>query len=163
MILHAGLIARRSGDAWRGVLIEGPSGSGKSDLALKALAANWILVADDRTLIWRDAGRLWGRAPDALDGLLEARGVGVVATRRLPFAEIALAIRCVEGAAIERVPEPQARTALGITLPLVALAPFEDSAVAKLERALAVLDSLGNRRIKRPAPPGGSPEAGGVA
>ena len=34
MIRHAGLVARRAGGVWRGVLIEGPSGSGKSDLAL---------------------------------------------------------------------------------------------------------------------------------
>ena len=37
-IVHGGLIARRRAGFWRGVLIEGPSGSGKSDLALRALS-----------------------------------------------------------------------------------------------------------------------------
>ena len=162
MIMHAGLIARRAAGAWRGVLIEGPSGSGKSDLALRALGAGWTLVADDRTLVWADAGRLWGRAPDPLDGMIEARGLGVLSAHRLAFSEIVLAVRCAPADSIARMPEPQAWSALGITLPLVALAPLEESALAKLARVFAVLDSFGNRRIKRPAPSGGTPDAGGV-
>jgi len=39
-------------------------------------------------------------------------------------------------AAIERLPEPQTCELLDITLPLVALAPFEASAPAKLRLAL---------------------------
>ena len=58
MIRHAGLIARRMGGVWRGVLIEGPSGAGKSDLALRALDQGFRLVADDRVVVWTDAGRL---------------------------------------------------------------------------------------------------------
>jgi serine kinase of HPr protein (carbohydrate metabolism regulator) len=162
MILHAGLIARRSSGHWRGVLIEGASGSGKSDLALKALERGWSLVADDRTLIWRDGGRLWGRAPDTLAGLIEARGLGIVAADRLPFAEIALVVRCAAAADLERAPEPAAWSALGVSLPVVALAPFEESATAKLDRALGALDSRDNRRIKRRAPAQSSPDAGGV-
>ena len=162
MILHAGLIARRADGFWRGALIEGPSGAGKSDLALKALAAGWALVADDRTVVWRDAERLWGRAPDPLAGLIEARGLGVLAAPRLPFAEIALVVRCAPADAVERMPEPASWSALGTEVPLVVLAAFEESATAKLDRALGVLDSTRNRRIKRPAPAKGPPDAGGV-
>lgn len=162
MILHAGLIARRALGRWRGVLIEGASGSGKSDLALKALERGWSLVADDRTLIWSDGGRLWGRAPDAIAGLIEARGLGVVAADRLPLSEIALVVRCAVAAELERMPEPAAWSALGIGLPLIALAPFEESAAAKLDRASGVLDLRDNQRIKRRAPAESSPDAGGV-
>ncbi|HXQ09377.1 MAG TPA: HPr kinase/phosphorylase [Caulobacteraceae bacterium] len=162
MILHAGLIARRAFGHWRGVLIEGASGSGKSDLALKALERGWRLVADDRTLIWCDGGRLWGRAPDTLAGLIEARGLGVVATDRLPFSEIALVVRCAPAADVERAPDAAVWSALGVGLPLVALAPLEESATAKLDRALGALDSRDNRRIKRRAPAESSPDAGGV-
>jgi serine kinase of HPr protein (carbohydrate metabolism regulator) len=162
MIAHAGLIARAAFGRWRGVLIEGASGSGKSDLALKALERGWRLVADDRTLIWSDDGRLWGRAPDTLAGLIEARGLGIVAADRLPFSEIAFVVRCAPTAELERTPEPAVWSALGIALPLVALAPFEESATAKLDRALRVLDSRDNRRIKRRAPAESSPDAGGV-
>jgi len=37
LILHAGLIALRAGGAWRGALIIGASGTGKSDLMLRAI------------------------------------------------------------------------------------------------------------------------------
>ena len=162
MILHAGLIARRAHGFWRGVLIEGPSGSGKSDLALKALAAGWSLVADDRTIVWSDGGRLWGRAPEVLGGLIEARGVGVLRAARQPLAEIALVARCAGAEAVERMPEPAAWSAFGTEVPLLVLAALEDSAMVKLDIALSILDSPANRRIKRPAPARGEPDAGGV-
>jgi serine kinase of HPr protein (carbohydrate metabolism regulator) len=151
MIRHAGLIARFGDGGWRGVLIEGPSGAGKSDLALRALDQGWSLIADDRALVWVSGERLWGRAPDALTGLIEARGLGVIAAPRRAFVAIALAAQCAEPEAIERVPEPASLTILGRQIPLVVLAPREASAPAKLGRALMVLDSAHNRRIKRPA------------
>jgi serine kinase of HPr protein (carbohydrate metabolism regulator) len=78
MIRHAGLIAHRVAGTWRGALVEGPSGVGKSDLALRALDQGFVLVADDRTLVFVSGGELYGRAPDALAGLVEARGLGVL-------------------------------------------------------------------------------------
>ena len=64
------------------MLIEGPSGSGKSDLALRAIEIGFRLVADDRTLVWASGGALYGRAPAPLGGLIEVRGVGVLAGPR---------------------------------------------------------------------------------
>ena len=72
MILHAGLVARRQDGYWRGVLIEGASGAGKSDLALRALDHGFRLVADDRVVVWASGGALYGRAPDSLAYLGEA-------------------------------------------------------------------------------------------
>ena len=95
MIVHAGLIAQFDRGAWRGVLIEGVSGAGKSDLALRALASGWVLVADDRTLVWVSGGRLYGRAAPALAGLIEARGLGAAVTdRHRAFAPIDLVVDC---------------------------------------------------------------------
>jgi serine kinase of HPr protein (carbohydrate metabolism regulator) len=139
MILHAGLIARLEPGGWRGVLIEGASGSGKSDLALRAIAAGWALVADDRTLVWTSGGRLFGRAAPALAGLIEARGVGVVAEAQRGFAPIDLVVRCVASGAVDRLPEPQAVSLLGLTLPRLDLVALEASATVKLERALSHL------------------------
>jgi serine kinase of HPr protein (carbohydrate metabolism regulator) len=162
MIRHAGLIARFEAGRWRGVLIEGRSGAGKSDLALRALALGWTLIADDRTLVWASEGRLYGRAPEALAGLIEVRGLGVAVLPRRAFAAIALIARCVESAAMERMPEADRETLLGVSLPVAAIAALEPSAPAKLGRALSVLDFSANRRIKRPAPAAFSPDAGGV-
>jgi serine kinase of HPr protein (carbohydrate metabolism regulator) len=151
MIRHAGLIARFEAGGWRGVLIEGRSGAGKSDLALRALGLGWTLIADDRTLVWVSQGRLYGRAPEPLAGLMEVRGLGVTAFPRRAFAAIALVAHCVEQAGVERMPEAETETLLGVGLPRMAIVALEPSAPAKLGRALSILDLSANRRIKRPA------------
>ncbi|MCF8503640.1 MAG: HPr kinase/phosphorylase [Caulobacter sp.] len=137
MIRHAGLVALSLGGAWRGVLIEGPSGSGKSDLALRALGEGFRLVADDRVIVWSSGGRLWGRAPDALSGLLESRGVGVLPQAAIPFCRIDLAIRCeASPEAVARCPAGETLDLAGQTLPLRPLWPFDPAAPAKLRRSI---------------------------
>ena len=144
MIRHAGLIAIRVGGYWRGVLIEGPPGAGKSDLALRALEQGFSLVADDRVLLWTSAGRLFGRAPDTLRGLLEVRGLQVIGGPALPLAEVALAARC--GAA-DRIPDSRFADIAGVSVPLMDIDPREASAPAKLRRALSHFDEAHKRRI----------------
>jgi hypothetical protein len=141
---HAGLIALRTEGPWRGVLIEGPSGCGKSDLALRALGLGFRLVADDRVLLWASGGRLFGRAPGTLSGLMELRGLDVARIGSLPMAEIALVVR--DGAA-ERIPELAFADILGLKIPLLQLALREPSAPAKLSHALTVFDAAAKRRI----------------
>ena len=137
MIVHAGLIARQVAGAWRGVLILGPSGVGKSDLALRALAEGFSLVADDRTLLFLSANRLFGRAPDALHGLIEARGLGVLRQAARRFAPVSLAVRCKSGPADgERLPPEQRERLMGVDIPLVDIWPIENSATAKISRAI---------------------------
>lgn len=140
-IRHGGLIALRLGGFWRGVLVEGPSGAGKSDLALRALELGFRLVADDRAVVFAAGGRLWGKAPETLAGLLEVRGLGVVDAGALPLCEVALLIRCVaEPAAVERMPDPRFETICGARLPVFDLWPREPAAPAKIRR---MLQSLG--------------------
>ena len=135
MILHAGLIACRLAGFWRGVLITGPSGTGKSDLAMRMLERGYRLVADDRTVVWLSGGKLYGKPTQALHGLIEARGLGVVAETAIAFSSIALICDCTPGP-VERAPENQAETVLGVTLPRIRLAAVEPSAPAKIGRAL---------------------------
>ena len=142
--VHAGLIARRAGGLWRGVLIEGPSGAGKSDLALRMLSEGFRLVADDRVLLWRSGGALFGRAPAPLRGRIEVRGLDVVAAPSLDMAEIVLVVR---SGAPERIPQLQSLEMLGISVPLVELALREPSAPAKLSRAFSLFDANHKRRI----------------
>ena len=133
MIRHAGLVALRLGGDWRGVLIEGPSGSGKSDLALRALGEGFRLVADDRVVVWTSGGSLWGRAPDPLGGLLETRGVGVLPQGAIPFCRIHLVIHCEASPdAVERYPTGETLDLAGHALPLRPLWPFDPAAAAKL-------------------------------
>jgi len=112
------------------VLIRGPSGSGKSRLALDLIAmartgalAFARLVADDRVLLEAHYGRLVARPPAALAGLIEVRGLGLM---RLAHEESAVVGLVVDLAAAdaERLPEPAARRTDigGIVLPRLAVA-----------------------------------------
>jgi serine kinase of HPr protein (carbohydrate metabolism regulator) len=144
------------------VLIEGPSGAGKSDLALRALASGFRLVADDRVVVFACEGRLYGRAPDPLAGLIEARGVGVVGRDPLPFARVALVVSCVdERSEVDRLPEDETRSILDVAVPSARIWPFEPSAPGKLA---ALLEYLGGRPQAgyqaRFAPPGGAQRRG---
>jgi serine kinase of HPr protein (carbohydrate metabolism regulator) len=144
MIRHAGLIARRTAGVWRGALIEGPSGVGKSDLALRALDQGFVLVADDRTLVFVSNGQLQGRAPDALAGLIEIRGVGVSPQPYRRFCRIDLLVRCVARAdAVERWPNPQFEVIEGVSTPVMDLWPLEPAAPAKIRRMFEHLGVAG--------------------
>jgi serine kinase of HPr protein (carbohydrate metabolism regulator) len=152
-VLHATAVARRHGGVWRGVLLQGPSGSGKSDLALRAVAQGWKLVADDRTLVWRSGGRLYARGVERLSGLIEARHLGVLSAPSVAFCEAALVVTCEPvGQPLERIPEPDHCTLAGVELPRLRLQPLEPSALAKLQLALEAalrggFDSDSIRRI----------------
>lgn len=71
----AGTLVRIDGG---GVLLTGESGSGKSDTALGLLDRGHALVADDAVWLSRREGRLWGRPPAGMEGLLCLRGLGIV-------------------------------------------------------------------------------------
>jgi serine kinase of HPr protein (carbohydrate metabolism regulator) len=137
--LHASCVAL---EGWA-ILLLGPSGSGKSDLALRLIAAGAQLVADDVTLLEARPGDLLeAQAPPHMAGLIEARGLGIL---RLPFlaaAPVRLILRLAgPDEQIERLPHRREETLEGVTLPVVTLAPFEGSAVAKAQFALsAALD-----------------------
>ena len=118
-----------------GVLVRGPSGSGKSDLALRLIDGGARLVADDRAELTLEGGRVVVTAPPEIAGLFEVRGQGV---RRLPWVEravLGLVVDLVPPERVERVAEAAHCQVLGVTLPLVRLAPFEASAAAKVRLA----------------------------
>lgn len=118
----------------RAALICGPSGSGKSRLAFALLEQAGTgrlpfvrLVADDRTLVAACHGRLLVRPAEALQGLIELRGLGV---RKLAFETLAVAGLVVDLAAADaqRLPLDQSRhaTIAGIRLARLAVAPGMD-------------------------------------
>lgn len=127
------------------VLIRGASGAGKSDLALRCLAIPACeiiprqpqLVADDQVLLARDGDALWAYAPDALFGLLEVRGVGILKVPASPPARIGLVADLVPAADIERLPDAgRSVTLCGVAVPHLQIAPFEQSAPIKMLLAL---------------------------
>jgi hypothetical protein len=122
-----------------GVLLLGDSGAGKSDLALRVIAQGGMLVADDRAELFVENGSLKVQPPAALAGLIEVRGVGILALSYEKTAAIALVVQLATPDSVPRLPEP-ARYAPPAPLvlpdnlrpPLIQLNPFEASAVAKL-------------------------------
>lgn len=119
----------------RAVLIRGPSGSGKSDLALRLVDEGAMLVADDQTGLTVENGRLMARPPPTIAGLLEVRGLGIV---RLPYhlaAPVVLVADLAE--TVERLPPEETVDLLGMAIPRVSLRPFEASATAKLRLAVS--------------------------
>ncbi len=139
--LHATLLVQRDRGLWRGVLLRGPSGAGKSDLALRLLGHGWRLVSDDRTIVWRDGAKLFGRAPQSLSGLIEARGVGVVASpwAIAAFGEVVLLADCVgRDDEVERTPLRQTIRVQDIDIPATRLCALDASAAHKLMLAFAL-------------------------
>lgn len=127
-ILHATCIA--IGGA--GVLITGPSGSGKSDLALRLIDTGAVLVADDQTVVARDGAGVRASAPEALAGMMEVRGIGLVSLPRRDNAKLCAVVELSGFNAVERLPEKETRDVAGVPLPLLRLDPFQPSAPARV-------------------------------
>lgn len=121
MQIHASCAAREGA----GVLLLGPPGAGKSDLLLRLLDHGYALVADDRVELTDGVAR----APAALAGLIEVRGLGIL---RLPYCIEARLALCVELAPSERLPAPEHRHGV----PLIRIDPAQPSAAARVSAAL---------------------------
>lgn len=124
----------------RGILIRGPSGSGKSSLALSLLQSPGgtfaLLVGDDRVHLGAAHGRLLMRPAMALEGLIEIRGIGIV---RMPFEPVAVVHLVVDLAASDAQRLPQSAD-LSISIDGVPLARLPVAAGADARsRLLAFL------------------------
>jgi len=129
----------------RAALIRGPSGAGKSRLALELIEAARAgallfarLVADDRVHVDAAGGRLLARPAEALAGLIEVHGVGLLRMAHEPSALVGLVVD-LAAADATRLPDADQRNAEieGIFVPRLAVA----SDVAALPRVLAFLNS----------------------
>ena len=123
-----------------GVLLLGKSGAGKSDLALRLIDQGAILVADDRSILFVEKGVLHARAPLSIKGLLEIRGLGIVALPARAKVRIALAVQL--GREDARLPtqrffRPPAALKPQVPVPEIRLDARFASAPAKIRGALA--------------------------
>lgn len=114
MILHASCVSL----AGRGVLIRGASGSGKSVLALELMARGAELVADDQSAVSRVGNCLFAKAPNAIAGLIEARGVGILRADHVAWAQLNVIVN-LDHLATDRLPRHQKAELLGCALPVL--------------------------------------------
>ena len=119
-------------------LLRGPPGSGKSDLALRLFDHGARLVADDQVVLKRQGDRVIASPPPDFSGAIEVRGIGVVRLEGTAEAPLGLVVDLVSAAGVERMPETGSCEYLGITLPLMAIAPFEASAAAKVRLVVRI-------------------------
>lgn len=125
----------------KGVLLLGPSGSGKSDLALRLIDAGATLVSDDQVdLVSAGQGERAGvlaSAPAEIRGLLEIRGIGIVQLETVETTPLALVVQLVAPDRVERLPDAAVWICQDLEIPMITLTPFEASAVAKLRLAVS--------------------------
>ncbi|MGP1257115.1 MAG: RNase adapter RapZ [Kiloniellales bacterium] len=134
-LLHATAVELDTPDGAIGVLLRGPSGSGKSDLALRLIDDGARLVADDQTQLELHGGRILASAPAQLEGTLEVRGVGLAGVPSAPQTEIRLVIELTGGSPLDRLPEEHSVVLLGQAVPALHLDARQPSAPAKLRLA----------------------------
>lgn len=120
----------------QGILILGPSGSGKSDLAVGLIGRGGRLVADDQVWLCPDAGALVATPAPTLKGLLEVRGVGIFRVDAAAGCRVALAVDLTRQPCAERLPDPTTFSCLGIDIPLIRVDPRSPSAAAIVALAL---------------------------
>lgn len=130
-------------------LISGPSGSGKSDIALRFLSLKsalvsrergaLMLVSDDQTKFSIKNKKLIASAPKIIAGKLEVRGIGILEFPYKENAELSLIVKLVPAEAVPRMLDDPVPTTeiLGVPVPTIQLAPFEASAPLKLLLALS--------------------------
>ena len=123
-----------------GILLIGKSGSGKSDLALRLIAAGAQLVADDRTDLYVHQGTLYATSPARIAGLLEVRGVGILAFPHAKQAKVTLVAEL--GKAPQRLPDHRSfRVPAALRLLSGAAPPRPAPAPAGAGSGIGVFDS----------------------
>ncbi len=124
----------------RGVLLTGPSGSGKSDLALRMMARGAELVGDDYLQLSIDkTGRLVMSPAANIAGRIEVRNVGIMSVPHRAVAPVDLILDLKDRAQLDRLPEPKFSELEGVNIPCLDFHAFDLSAPEKLRAALNIL------------------------
>ncbi len=137
-----------------GVLVLGPSGSGKSARALALLArasdagAFGALIGDDRIYVRNADGRLVANGAANMAGMIERRTAGLIAVEHERAAIVRLAVELRErGQRWPRMPDDHDGLLIaGVRLPRLAL----DSGLSGCDQALAVEERLAGLAANEP-------------
>ena len=114
------------------ILLRGPSGSGKSDLALRLMEGGAVLVSDDQTCLRVNGTTLTASAPPVIAGMIEVRGIGLLRVPHHDDVTLGLVVDMTDPLRVERLPDDRSVTYLDIAVPLLELDPFAASTAAKI-------------------------------
>lgn len=128
MLLHVTSVALEK----KAALIAGEPGAGKSDLALRLIDAGAALVSDDQTILKSEDGKLFASAPPSIAGFIEVRYIGLLRMSYIERAEVTLYIELAATEGLERLPEQDSVTFLGVKVRKLKLPAFEASTPAKI-------------------------------
>lgn len=102
----------------KGLLLTGPSGSGKSSMALQLIGLGAELVADDRVILSHMGDQIEMSCPATISGMIEARGVGILNARPHERAFLAMVVDMGQ-IETERLPDLRNVQYFGIDIPLL--------------------------------------------
>lgn len=144
-IVHASAVAFGPEGA---ILIEGPSGSGKSWLAMMLIDQGADLVADDRTVLMAQGGAIYARAPRPIAGLIEVRGMGLLRLAARRLARVRLVVDLSATADADRTPRlPQAAECHRLGCRLDRLTPPRPTAALVASLAAVARAAAGGRAL----------------
>jgi HPr kinase/phosphorylase len=137
-----------------GILLRGESASGKSAAALAMLDAAAesglfaALVADDRVSLSQRGGRIVARPPEAIAGLIEVRGLGILRLPHEPAAVVRLVVDLGPVEGLPRLPTAEDRRTelLGVVVSRLAAAA-DASLFTRVRLALAADNGLDSSAV----------------
>ena len=133
-----------------GLMFLGPSGSGKSDLALRLIDDGWRLVSDDQVLLARSGDEVIARSPAVTYGILEVRNLGIVRLDPVDSAPVRLVVDLDPAFEVPRLPENLSRRICGMSIPMIRLKGFEASAAAKIKLAAKLMSEQAREGVTFP-------------
>jgi len=123
-----------------GILIRGPSGSGKSDLALRLIDDGANLIADDQVIIKSVRKEHYLSSPDSISGLIEVRGFGVIKIESVRDVRLRLIVDLDPSCKTERSPIMKEELIKNIIVPVINMKAFDSSVLVRIRLILSYLE-----------------------
>jgi len=143
--LHGTAVALRAagGGADNAVLLRGASGSGKSDLAFRLIETGGMLIGDDQVVLERRQDKIMAEAAEAIRGLLEVRGIGLVKYQPAFQTRLRLIVDLVPREGVPRLPDRETTDILGVAIACLRLHAFDASTPFKIIKAIELVHRPG--------------------
>ena len=116
----------------KGVLIIGPSGSGKSDLALRLIDSGATLISDDLTICQRRNDEIILFPHKKINGLIEVRGVGIIKVPYIKDVKLKMIVQLIEKQP-DRIPVKEEKDFLNLNIKFIEIVGKEASSTVKIK------------------------------